>query len=164
MGMEVNTEEVTPAKQPAIPQVARYPPMPTKNSHIHRFKKPINTPIHIRLTEAPTRNEINAKAAKMECPTKGYGIIEEMKLDKEEVFAQVYLSPSPYHEAFEEKLDIRQWSSTNEHRTAGLSIIKNQDRLIPSKYTAINTRSTNRQMEIKMLRSMDHGDQRNPSE
>jgi hypothetical protein len=61
---------------------------------------------------------------------KGFGIIEDMQLDKEDTFAQIYLSPSPYFEAFEEELDLRKWSSTNDHRTAGLSIIKNQDRLV----------------------------------
>jgi hypothetical protein len=130
MGMEVDTEEITPATIPIITPVAKYPPMPTTDSSINRYKKPINTPLPICLTEAPTRTEVNARAAKMECPTKGYGIIEEMKLDKEEVFAQIYLSPSPYHEAFEEEIDIRKWSSTNDHQTAGFSIIKNQDRLI----------------------------------
>jgi hypothetical protein len=130
MGMEINTEEITPATKPHTPQIASYPPMPSNTSPMHQFKKPINTPIPLRLTEAPTHNEIRARAAKMECPTKGFGIIEEMQLDKEEVFAQIYLSPSPYFEAFEEEIDIRQWSSTNDHRTAGLSIIKNQDRLI----------------------------------
>jgi hypothetical protein len=49
-------------------------------------------------------------------------IIKDMDLDKEETFAQVYLSPSPYFEAFEEEIDIRTWSP-NDHHTAGFMII-----------------------------------------
>lgn len=32
-------------------------------------------------------------------------IIGDMTSDRDETFAQVYLSPSPYHEAFEEEID-----------------------------------------------------------
>jgi hypothetical protein len=52
-----------------------------------------------------------------------------MDLDKEETFAQVYLSPSPYFEAFEEEIDIRTWSP-NDHHTAGFMIIQRDNSLI----------------------------------
>jgi hypothetical protein len=45
MGMEVDTEEITPATIPIITPVAKYPPMPTTGSSINRYKKPINTPL-----------------------------------------------------------------------------------------------------------------------
>jgi hypothetical protein len=56
-------------------------------------------------------------------------IIQEMNLDKEDTFAQVYLSPSPYCEAFEDTLDLRKWSSAD-HHTAGLILQQKGDRLI----------------------------------
>jgi hypothetical protein len=46
-------------------------------------------------------------------------IIQEMCLVKDETFAQIYLSPSPYCEAFEETLNIWKWS-LRDHQTAGL--------------------------------------------
>lgn len=52
-----------------------------------------------------------------------------MELDKDEAFAQVYLSPSPYFNAFEEEIDIRTWGP-NEHHTAVLVIIQRDDSLI----------------------------------
>ena len=42
-----------------------------------------------------------------------------MCLVKDETFAQIYLSPSPYCEAFEETLNIWKWS-LRDHQTAGL--------------------------------------------
>jgi hypothetical protein len=52
-----------------------------------------------------------------------------MGLDREETFAQVYLSPSPYFEAFEEEIDLRTWTP-NDHHTAGLVFIQKDDALI----------------------------------
>jgi hypothetical protein len=130
MGMEADTEEITPATLPPTPNLAKYPPMPTTDMKLPAITKATNKPIPLRLSEAPPKLEYNARAAKAETRTREFGIIEDMQLDKEDTFAQIYLSPSPYFEAFEEELDIRKWSSTNDHRTAGLSIIKNQDRLV----------------------------------
>jgi hypothetical protein len=56
-------------------------------------------------------------------------IINGMALDKEDTFAQVYLSPSPYFEAFEEEIDIPTWSP-NDHHTAGFVFIQRNDALI----------------------------------
>jgi hypothetical protein len=56
-------------------------------------------------------------------------IIKDMDFDQEEAFAQVYLSPSPYFEAFEEEIDIRQWTS-NDHHTAGLVLVDSNNRLV----------------------------------
>jgi NAD-dependent SIR2 family protein deacetylase len=52
-----------------------------------------------------------------------------MHLDRGEAFAQVYLSPSVYCEAFEEELDLRKWNSTD-HHTAGLSLIQHDGRVL----------------------------------
>jgi hypothetical protein len=56
-------------------------------------------------------------------------IIEDMQLDKEEAFAQVYLSPSPYFEAFQEEIDIKHWT-THDHHTAGFVLVSKNDRLV----------------------------------
>ena len=52
-----------------------------------------------------------------------------MALDKKETFAQIYLSPSPYFDAFEEKFNLRHWT-TLDHKCAGLTLIQRGDRLI----------------------------------
>jgi hypothetical protein len=55
--------------------------------------------------------------------------VDDMKLDKEETFTQVYLSPSLYFKAFEEEIDIRTWSPNDRH-TAGFVFIQRNDSLI----------------------------------
>jgi hypothetical protein len=129
MGMEADIDE-TPSTMPPTPNLAKYPPMPAIEMKLPVTTKATNKPIPLRLSEAPPKLEYNARAAKTETRMRGFGIIEDMQLDKEDTFAQIYLSPSPYFESFEEDIDIRKWSSSNDHKTAGLSIIKNQDRLV----------------------------------
>lgn len=136
MGLE-NEEEIAvpPPNQPR--EIAQWPPIqemvPTKVP-----KEALNTPIPLRLTEAPTLRQESARAAKLASPYHGTAldlqvnrldIIKDMDLEREEVFAQVYLSPSPYFEAFEEELDIRNWT-THDHHTAGLVLVNSNDRLV----------------------------------
>jgi hypothetical protein len=136
MGLE-NEEEIAvpPPNQPR--EIAQWPPIqemvPTKVP-----TKALNTPIPLRLTEAPTLRQESARAAKLASPYHGTAldlqinrldIIKDMDLDREEAFAQVYLSPSPYFEAFEEELDIRNWT-THDHHTAGLVLVNSNDRLV----------------------------------
>jgi hypothetical protein len=128
MGMEMDQAEVQ-SPLPTPPQNAKYPPMPEPTTKLKSITRAINCPIPLRLSEAP-QLQITARAAKVAHTQQNHGIIDEMRLDKEEVFAQVFLSPSPYYEAFEEEIDIRKWCSSTQHRTAGLSMIKNQDILI----------------------------------
>eukprot|EP00956_Cyclotella_meneghiniana_P023544 scaffold46036_cov19-Cyclotella_meneghiniana.AAC.1 len=120
-----------------------YPPMPTGNVPIlPKEAKMKHFPL--RLSEPPIHKETTARAATLIKPNEEKNqdaeclpnrisrldIIGDMQLDKDEIFNQVYLSPSPFHEAFEEKLDLRQWSPKNDHKAAGLSLIKDGDRLI----------------------------------
>jgi hypothetical protein len=140
MGMENDSDDcsapVDPSEQSRnTPAVC--PPMPL----IHPKRAPSkakNTPIPLRLSAAPTLNQITPAAAVTTGP---YGntsleprmhrlsIIDDMQLDRGETFAQVYLSPSPYCEAFEEELDLRKWNLTD-HHTAGLNLIQRDGRLI----------------------------------
>jgi hypothetical protein len=43
--------------------------------------------------------------------------------------AQIYLSPTPYNNAFEEAIDLRKFDFT-QHRSAGLSLLQQDNRLI----------------------------------
>jgi hypothetical protein len=43
--------------------------------------------------------------------------------------AQVYLSPTPYNDAFEEPIDLHKFNFT-QHRSAGLSLLQQDNRLI----------------------------------
>ncbi len=78
-------------------------------------------------------------------------IIDDMKLDKEVVFAQVHLSPSPYFEAFQEEIDLQKWT-TNNHHTAGLSLIEQDGQL-----TLANIIKSTPVARIDKWRSRCHG-------
>lgn len=139
MGMEEeNAYTTAPVIEPRPP--APYPPSPLQ------YLKPVPNEAKarhfpLRMSTPPNAREINARAAhlvlrdQMVEPSETnklsrLDIIRDMDLDKDEVFGQVYLSPCPFHEAFEETLDIRQWNPSNDHKAAGLSIIQSGDRLI----------------------------------
>jgi hypothetical protein len=137
MGMECDDVETT---QPQV--VHKIPVAPVPPTCI---EKPIdipsaakNTPIPLRLSACPIQNQQNARAANTVGPYENtalaprsnrLNIIDDMHLDRGETFAQVYLSPSVYCEAFEEELDLRKWNSTD-HHTAGLSLIQQDGRVI----------------------------------
>jgi hypothetical protein len=134
MGME--HEDCFQCAPPSQPRpAAPYPSIPTK--------KPTATPtmalnsfLPLRLSETPTTTA--ARAAKVENPYEDtilhpryhkLDIIQEMNLDRDDTFAQIYISPSPYCEAFEETLDLRKWTP-RDHQTAGLVLQQKGDRLI----------------------------------
>jgi hypothetical protein len=113
-----------------------YPQLPIKKP-IATPTQALNTFLPLRLSATPI--ETTARAAKLINPYKDTAlhpryhkldVIQEMNLNKEETFAQVYLSPSPYYyEAFEDTLDPQKLSSTD-HQTAGLILQQKGDRLI----------------------------------
>ena len=135
MGMEPEDDFVEPPPNKPIPP-AEYPPLPTEKFTVDK-RKAKQSPIPLRLSAEPICRQQGARAANAEIDASTIftpainrlDIITDMQLDKEEVFAQVYLSPDPYHEAFKENIDIRRWTS-HDHPTAGLSLIKRDDRLI----------------------------------
>ena len=129
MGMEVDDDSYqAPPDRPRQP--APWPPTPTA-------KAPPTTPspaklehLPLRISATPECNNHTARAAKVDMPKiNRVNIIADMNLDKEEVFAQVYLSPSPYFEAFEEEIDLRKWN-LNDHHTAGLVLIQKDESLV----------------------------------
>lgn len=138
MGMESETETtMAPPSQPR--QQAPWPPIcisilkPTPASAKQQV-------LPLRMSSTPDLKETNARAATTDMPiyqchsnqaprVHRMSIIEDMQLDKDETFAQIYLSPSAYHEAFEEKINLRQWN-INDHHTAGMNLIQRDDRLI----------------------------------
>lgn len=103
-----------PPNQPR--ELAHWPPAVEKPPpQLPKFA--IGTPLPLPLTEAPTHWMEAAAAAKVAGPyfntaidatVNKLDIIKDMDLDldREEAVAQVYLSPSPYFEAFEEEVDI----------------------------------------------------------
>jgi hypothetical protein len=136
MGFEYNEQFVqAPPSQPRPkadwPPISPFDPpsLPSKAKQLY---------IPIRLTEAPSIPVTAAAAATTVNPyyntaidheVNRLSIIDGMALDHDETFAQVYLSPSPYHEAFEEEIDLRNWTP-NDHYTAGLVLIQRDGELI----------------------------------
>lgn len=137
MGME--DESLFAMAPPLQPRpISSWPPLPTKlPPQLPSYTK--QAPIPLRLTKAPMITPNAAAAAKTNNPyyntaldlevNHQLSIIDDMKLDKDEVFAQVYLSPSPYFEVFEEEINIRMWSP-NDHHTAGFVFIQRNESLI----------------------------------
>lgn len=135
----LENDEITTMAPPSEPrEAAPWPPSPLEESN-KVPSKAINSPIPLRLTEAPTpRIKAATTAAKLADPFYGTAldwrinrldIINDMQLDKEEAFAQVYLSPDPYFEAFEEEINLGLWNKTD-HHTAGLVLIQQDGELI----------------------------------
>jgi hypothetical protein len=129
MGMEPDIEDMEDDNEQC--ECATYPPLPHKAPHKLPTKAVIY-PIPLRLSPQPSFPIYAASAAKthvmMDDPTQGelWKIWNE---SKEEVFRQIYLSPTPYHDAFEEKVDIRRWLPSD-NPTAGLRLVQENDRMI----------------------------------
>jgi hypothetical protein len=137
MGMELDVEEESEIDVPQVTPKADLPPI-TKTDILLTPNEAKNTPLPLRLSAKPMQVRIGARAAMTMNPYQGtcvepriqrLSIIDDMRLDRGETFAQVYLSPSAYHEAFEEEIDIRRWTNID-HHTAGLTLIQKDGRLI----------------------------------
>jgi hypothetical protein len=106
MGMEPDTD---PTDDDHLPHnLAPYPPLSAKAPHKLPTKARIY-PIPFRISQQPDLPVYAASAAKTtalphESQQCNCGIIEHES--KEDVFRQIYLSPTPYHDAFEENLDL----------------------------------------------------------
>jgi hypothetical protein len=131
-------EELFQQAPPTEPRPHAPNPMVTATPLKPTPKKAIQSPIPLRLSAAPQQQQFAAAVAKLEIPAdhrwfdvefNKIDIIKDMALDKKEVFAQVYLSPSPYFDAFEELMNIRHWT-TLDHKTAGLNLLQRDDRLV----------------------------------
>ena len=112
------SQDITP-----YPPLAKTPPhkLPTK-ARIYPIPFRISPQPEARVYATSTA-KTNANPAKTaQCDN---GIIGHESY--EEIFRQIYLSPTPYHDAFEEHLDLRRWYPTD-HPTAGLRIIQEGNR------------------------------------
>ena len=88
-------------------------------------------PMPFCISPEPNDMVYAASAAKMETHLRDT-VIEFIQKDREgknEVFQQVYISPSPYYDAFTKRLDLRRWHP-NDHPTAGLRLIQDDGRVI----------------------------------
>jgi hypothetical protein len=56
-------------------------------------------------------------------------IIRDIALDKSEVFSQVYVSPTPYNDSFEEHIDISCWTTEDGQMAAGMRLLQVGDRV-----------------------------------
>ena len=113
---------------------APWPPLPPLKTSASKWPLPprcLTLPLPLRET-AFTR-PIYAAAARVQLPPEAppptaSDIVFEYNIVREDM-AMVYMSPDPYHEAFEEIIDIRRFDF-NRHRTAGLCLAHNDGRLI----------------------------------
>ncbi len=124
---------------------APYPPSPLltpDGNGLTLFKK-YTAPLPCRLTPLPLRETAlpqpcTAAAARLSTNdtyphlhrTKSNiaaDIVIEFMIGKQDI-SMIYLSPDPYHDAFEEEVDIRRFDLTK-HRTAGLCLAQHDGRL-----------------------------------
>jgi hypothetical protein len=135
-----NEEVYEPAPPSTLREPAPWPPLPNRDKPLKSLTNAKITPLPLLPSATPTQISPAAAAAKVHLPNpyankalepsiNRPNIMEDMKLDNEEVFAQVYLSPSPYFEAFQEELDIQKWTTTD-HHLAGLTLIEQDGQLI----------------------------------
>jgi hypothetical protein len=66
--------------------------------------------------KAPTNKQIAAK------------LVTQYLISSKDM-ATIYMSPDPYHQAFEEELNLRKFDLSR-HKTAGLSFVEHNNRLI----------------------------------
>ena len=124
---DIVLDTVTPAQFNAVP----YPPLPkrssigTKDLTTCPLPPPwLITPLPLRETAAPRHR--TAAAARVAAPSAS-DIVTEFDIGHRDI-ASIYLSPDPYHESFEEEVDIRRFDLTK-HRTAGLCLAHYDGRL-----------------------------------
>ena len=87
-------------------------------------------PLPFRISPTPPGTPYAASAVKAES-TKEETAVEFLTIGGDKpsgTFQQIYLSPHPYYDAFQEQLDIWQWHP-NDHPTAGLRLIEEDQRV-----------------------------------
>ena len=128
----LSTDDVvsTTAAYPPLPETA-----PLPSSHI-KLKQACHCPLPLRLTEIPNSLAARATATRICEPYAGTAlqsnadgdVVEEYGITRRDM-AQVYISPHPYDDAFEEELMLRDFDS-DRHPTAGLKFVTYNGRLI----------------------------------
>jgi hypothetical protein len=126
----MNDVEDSPGSMMYPPAPTVYPPLPSKSQILTKPLMASKLPLPLR---EYSPSIVSAKAAKSSAVWNSiithhdesphiHFIIEEYGINKTDM-AMVYISPDPYNSAFEEHLDIRDF--TNErHPTAGMSLIE----------------------------------------
>ena len=127
---DVVLETVTQAEFNATP----YPPFPKAKDHV-LYKAPptcILSPLPLRETAVP-RHRTAAAARVSSNPTaptqlnSAADIVTEFMITPRDI-ANIYMSPDPFHESFDEEVDIRRFD-LRKHRTAGLRLSAHDGKL-----------------------------------
>ena len=124
------TDAPITATYPPLPELA---PLPTSNIKLQQAR---HCPLPLRLTELPTSIAARAASTRICEPYAGTAlqsnsdgdVVEEYGITRRDM-AQVYISPHPYDDAFEEELMLRNFNS-DVHPTAGFKFVTVTDRLI----------------------------------
>ena len=96
----------------------------TPKDKFDHFQDP--TPSSLPMHLLPSKHSVGARAAKVDKPLP-HSILEEFDIEKD-CMANIYLSPDPYHYAFEETIDLRRFDSARTP-TAGMNLVTKDDRL-----------------------------------
>jgi hypothetical protein len=143
LGLEADNTPTIPEQPPAPTTTAPWPPMapPTaldkqwSTTHQHR-----SLPLLLRVTASPL---VLPTAAKTTTPLSHQAYTTNKNLNNKQLAAElvtqylingkdlatIYMSPEPYHQAFEEELNLCRFDLSR-HKTAGLSFIEHNNRLI----------------------------------
>lgn len=143
LGLSNEHELVTAPILSPIP-VASYPPLPTSKPLLLPVRPAKQLPIPFRITESPSTLPTAAAAASAQVPqqpmldpyantileTKNPDgtVVDDYGITRRDV-VQVYISPHPYHNAFEEELGLRGFDSVT-FPTAGFVFQNVNSRLI----------------------------------
>jgi hypothetical protein len=137
LGLEADDD----APHDNIPDTAQYPPLVSKDTHTTSWKVPSRCRhLHLPLRCTTVPNPITARAARVSSTTPALccrastvasAIAAEYHIGLE-AMDMIYMSPDPYHDSFDELLDLRR-CDLDRHPTAGLSLIEQNGRIILAK-------------------------------
>ena len=129
LGLKANDSHpmITPIHEPTPP----WPSMAPKTTPPDKWVTPVDPLNHLlplRVTGKPITAQAAAIAATPSRAMTASELVTHFLIGSHDM-ATIYMSPDPYHNSFEEELDLRKYGYAK-HHTAGLSLIESNNRLL----------------------------------
>jgi len=116
------------------PVTIPWPPSAPQSTKPHKWDiPPLSRHMHLplrALTDSPNTQAARAAAAKVKPPmgrNLAAELVEDFKIGKHDL-SMIYMSPDPFHEAFEQTADLRKFDLT-QHATGGLTLYNRDGRV-----------------------------------
>jgi hypothetical protein len=115
------------------PVVVPWPPLAPANECTEKWTAPVSSRhlhLPLRVLTKDNHHPTTARAARvtpLSCRNLAAELMEDYKIGVQDM-SMIYMSPDPYHEAFEQTVDLRKFDLLK-HKTAGLSLYKRNGRV-----------------------------------